>query len=73
MIEYKLDKDGGFFAHDTETGATAYAYPTSTHAVQARRNASKVANEMMRNLRPYMKLPIIAELAADLRQKMLAA
>jgi len=36
MILYHLDKDGGFTAGDTETGRTAYAYPGSYSAFDAK-------------------------------------
>lgn len=47
-IIYLFDTDGAFLAGDTETEATAYAYPTSIHATTAKRNPEKVANEMTR-------------------------
>ena len=40
-ILYKICEDGAFVAGDTESGLTSYAYPTSTHADDARRNARK--------------------------------
>lgn len=42
-ILYKVCEDGAFVAGDTESGLTSYAYPTSTHADDARRNARKPA------------------------------
>lgn len=53
MIVFKLTNDGAFLAGDTETGRTAYAYPTSDHAFAARKHPQKVANEMMRNENAY--------------------
>lgn len=46
MIIYLLDTDGAFIAGDTDTEATAYAYPTSEHATKAKRNPEGVAREM---------------------------
>lgn len=37
MIAYRLLEDGGFVCGCTETGATIYAYPSSTLASQAKR------------------------------------
>lgn len=37
MILFYLDPQGGFTCGDTETGRTAYAYPTSPHADRAKR------------------------------------
>lgn len=45
-IVYKLDAQGGFTVADAETRHTAYAYPTSPHAVDARRNPEGVADAM---------------------------
>jgi len=47
MIVYELLADGGFVAGDTDTGFTAYAYPTSSHATMAKRQASRIAAEMV--------------------------
>jgi hypothetical protein len=38
-IVYRHSPDGAFVAGDSDTGFTAYAYPTSTHAQQAKRSA----------------------------------
>ena len=46
-IRYFLDAQGGFTVGDTLTGATCYAYPTSTHATDAKRRACAVAREMI--------------------------
>lgn len=48
MIVWKLKADGAFVAADTATGFTAYAYPTSASATQAKRAPYKVAVDMMR-------------------------
>lgn len=46
----KMDRDGGFTVGDTNTGMTGYAYPTSTHAVAARRKPERVRDEMARRM-----------------------
>jgi hypothetical protein len=46
-ILFKLDSAGGFTVGDTATGRTAYAYPTSANASQARQLPYSVATEMM--------------------------
>jgi hypothetical protein len=48
MIIMKILDDGGFVCGDTATGRTAYAYPTSTHAVAAKRGkCAATAREML--------------------------
>lgn len=54
MIRFKLDSNGGFVAGDTTTGVTVYAYPSSTHAVKARKDAKGTAREMIEAERPYL-------------------
>jgi hypothetical protein len=49
MILFKLDAQGGFTCGDTETGRTAYAYPTSSHAQAAKKQPELVAAKMMAN------------------------
>jgi len=53
MIVYELLTDGGFVAGDTETGFTSYAYPTSSHATMAKRQASRVAAEMVKSANAF--------------------
>lgn len=48
-IVYKFETNGGFLAGDTESTFTSYAYPTSEHALKARKNPVKVAREMIAN------------------------
>ncbi len=48
-IVYKLLADGGFVAGDTETRHTSYAYPTSEHAIIARRIPERVAADMVKS------------------------
>jgi len=49
MIIYNFDSNGGFTACNTETGLSAYAYPTSDNATQAKREPDTVACAMMAN------------------------
>lgn len=72
MIEYKHGKGGGFFAHDTETGATCYAFPSSPSAVAARRNPERVAAEMIAKQRELSIMPIYQEHNAYIRSRMIA-
>lgn len=39
--------DGGFVAVDLATGISAYAYPSSTHAVAARKRPVEIAKKML--------------------------
>jgi hypothetical protein len=48
-ILYKLDAQGGFTCGDTETGRTAYAYPTSISADDAKHDPLRVARRMMKH------------------------
>jgi len=50
---FKLLLDGGFVCGDTESRVTSYAYPTSEHAVLAKRDAAKVAATMLGAERRY--------------------
>ena len=47
-IMHRLLPDGGFVCGDTETSRTSYAYPTSSHATNARQDAGKIAARMIR-------------------------
>ena len=47
-IVFGFDDVGGFIAGDTVTGRTSYAYPSSHHAVTAKRSAVRTAVQMMR-------------------------
>lgn len=42
-----FDANGGFVCGDRKSGLTAYAYPTSTHARQAKRKPLDVAIVML--------------------------
>ena len=46
-IKYAMDSEGGFTAGIIGTNLTAYAYPTSSRATNARRNPATVANQML--------------------------
>jgi hypothetical protein len=48
-VIHNFDDDGAFLAADTQTRRTAYAYPTSAHAVAAKKDAKRPAAEMMKN------------------------
>ncbi len=47
-IKHSIDTDGGFTAGDTETGITAYSYPTSHYSTNAKRHAAATAETMLR-------------------------
>ena len=46
-IETKFDKMGGFYAANLSNHTIAYAYPSSTHAVAAKKNPAKTADAML--------------------------
>lgn len=46
-IKYLLDADGGFTCGDTASGYTAYSYPSSHWATEAKRHAATVAAAML--------------------------
>ncbi len=48
-IFHALTVDGAFVCGDTKSGFTSYAYPTSPHAVAARRKPKETAAEMIAN------------------------
>lgn len=47
MQVHVFTSDGGFVAGDSITGLTAYAYPTSVDAETAKRDAARIAMEML--------------------------
>ena len=60
-IIYKIEADGGFVCGDTNTGLTAYAYPTSPHASNAAKSpaqAQKTADAMIKAESPIRRSPI---------------
>ena len=61
-VQFKLLADGGFVAGDSESGMTSYAYPSSPHAVAAKKHAELVAEEMLASERAdYRAIPAIRE------------
>jgi hypothetical protein len=46
-IVYELDANGGFTVGDLDTGITCYAYPTSLHAMSAKKHPASVARYML--------------------------
>ncbi len=53
MVIYAHDENGGFMVGDTDAGTACYAYPTSINAVQAKKNPSPVAHEMIRDVNAF--------------------
>lgn len=45
---FRIMPDGGFVAGDRGSGVTSYAYPSSPHATQAKRNPARTAAIMVR-------------------------
>ena len=59
---FKMLPDGGFVAGDTDSRLTSYAYPSSPHAIVAKKHARLVAEDMLGSERiEYRKIPAIAE------------
>jgi hypothetical protein len=59
---FKTLEDGGFVAGDKDSRITSYAYPTSPHALLARRYPKYVAAEMLKNERmSYRSVPAVQE------------
>ncbi len=46
-VEYVMDANGGFYAADVDSKVIEYAYPTSNHATEAKRNPELVALAML--------------------------
>jgi len=46
-MAWRLTDDGAFVCGDRTTGTTAYAYPTSEHASNAKRHARATAAKML--------------------------
>ena len=65
MIVYNLLPDGGFVCGDTQTRATSYAYPTSDHAVAARKNPAKVAIDMVKQANEWLAGHDVCSLTAN--------
>ena len=47
VIDYGFDAKGGFYAIDHTAKVAAYAYPTSPHAVAAKRCPGRVIGRML--------------------------
>lgn len=47
MIRYRLLPDGGFVVGDTDSSRTAYAYPSSPYADDARKRPALTAHAMI--------------------------
>lgn len=61
-IVFRMLNDGGFVAGDRDTEITSYAYPSSPHAIVAKRYPKLVAEEMMAGERKsYRAIPAIQE------------
>ena len=52
---FKALEDGGFVAGDKGSGMTSYAYPSSPHALVARRYPKQVAEDMLASERIYYR------------------
>jgi hypothetical protein len=53
MIRYDFSDDGGFYAIDDERHIACFAYPTSQHSIDARRDPVKVSQHMIDNFPAY--------------------
>lgn len=61
-IVFRMMPDGGFVAGDRDSEMTSYAYPSSPHAIVAKRYPKLVAEEMLASERSdYRKIPAIAD------------
>lgn len=54
-IQHAFDAQGGFLVADFGSGITAYAYPGSIHATDAKTNPARVAAEMLDHERSYTR------------------
>lgn len=68
-IVFKLLDDGGFVVGDTDTGRTAYAYPTSPFATKAKKSPVNVAKAMMRNWTKLEREPLPPLTPADIEAR----
>jgi len=46
-VVFKMLPDGGFIAGDTGSRLTSYAYPSSPHAIVAKKHPRAVAEDML--------------------------
>jgi len=61
-VVYKMLEDGGFVAGDRDSEMTSYAYPTSPHALVARKDPELAAKDMLRGENIlYRSIPAIKE------------
>lgn len=61
-IVFKMLDDGGFVAGDRDSEMTSYAYPSSPHAIVAKKYPKLVAEEMIENERMnYRAIPAVKE------------
>ena len=67
MILYYLRPDGAFIVGDTKRHVTAYAYPNSPHAVEARTRPAIVAERMIVSEADRVNLPQPLRATAMLR------
>lgn len=62
MIVYKMLPDGGFVAGDMASQLTSYAYPSSPHALVAKKHPKAVAEDMLGSERAdYRKLDAVKD------------
>jgi hypothetical protein len=57
VIKFALLKGGGFVAGDTDTGLTAYAYPKSDYATEAKKYPQAIARKMLSGERRFARPP----------------
>ena len=61
-IVFRMMPDGGFVAGDRDSEMTSYAYPSSPHALVAKKHPKAVAEDMLASERmDYRKIPAILE------------
>lgn len=61
-IIFRMLDDGGFVAGDRDSEMTSYAYPSSPHAILAKKYPKLIAEEMLASERSdYRKIPAIQE------------
>jgi len=61
-VVFKMLDDGGFVAGDRDSGMTSYAYPSSPHAIVAKKHAKLVAEDMLGSERmSYRAVPAIKQ------------
>lgn len=60
-IVFGWDSDGGFIAGEVESGVTAYAYPTSERAREAKNDPEPTAAEMLNSESRTIAMPGIRD------------